>query len=178
MSSASPDVDAVVIGAGFSGLYMLHRLRDTMGLTVRVFETGGGVGGTWYWNRYPGARCDSDSYVYCYSFDEQLWQEWEWSERYPESPEIRSYLEHVAQRYDLTKDITFDTRVTAATFDEGSNAWTVTTDGGETVTARYLITGVGALSSSSIPAFPGLDSYTGATYHTGHWPPEGVDFTG
>ncbi len=178
MSSASPDVDAVVIGAGFSGLYMLHRLRDTMGLAVRVIEAGGGVGGTWYWNRYPGARSDSDSYVYCYSFDEQLWQDWEWSERYPESPEIRSYLEHVTQRFDLAKDITFDTRVTGATFDESANAWTITTDGGETVTARYLITGVGALSSSSIPAFPGLDSYTGATYHTGHWPHEGVDFTG
>lgn len=178
MSHAENTVDAVVIGAGFSGLYMLHRLRDRMGLAVRVFEAGGGVGGTWYWNRYPGARSDSDSYVYCYSFDEQLWQDWEWSERYPEQHEIRAYLEHVAQRYDLHRDITFDTRVTAAAFDEASNLWTVTTDTGETVTARYVITGVGALSSSNIPPFEGLDSFTGDTFHTGHWPHEGVDLTG
>jgi cation diffusion facilitator CzcD-associated flavoprotein CzcO len=171
-------VDAVVIGAGFSGLYMLKKLRDDLGLSVRVFETGDGVGGTWYWNRYPGARSDSDSYVYGYTFDEQLWREWEWSERYPEQHEIRAYLEHVAERFDLTKDITFGTRVTGATFDEDANRWTVTTDGDETVTAQYLITGVGALSSSNIPDFPGLDSYTGETYHTGHWPHEGVDFTG
>jgi cyclohexanone monooxygenase len=174
----SGTVDAVVIGAGFSGLYMLHKLRDDMGLHVRVFETGGGVGGTWYWNRYPGARSDSDSYIYGYTFDEQLWQDWEWSERYPEQHEIRAYLEHVAKRFDLYRDITFDARVTAATFDEGSNRWTVTTDGGESVTASYLITGVGALSASNIPDFPGRDSYQGETYHTGHWPHEGVDFTG
>jgi cation diffusion facilitator CzcD-associated flavoprotein CzcO len=175
---SSTDVDAVVIGAGFSGLYALHRLRNQMGLRVQVFETGSGVGGTWYWNRYPGARSDSDSYIYCYSFDEELWQEWEWSERYPEQHEIRAYLEHVAERYDLTRDIRFSTRVTGATFDETTNAWTVTTDGGDTVTARYLITGVGALSASNIPEFAGRDSFAGETYHTGHWPHEGVDFTG
>src|SRR5690348_11899721 len=122
------EFDAVVVGAGISGLYMLHKLRDDLGLRVRVYETGGGVGGTWYWNRYSGARCDSDSYIYCYSFDKDLWQEWEWSERYPEAPEIRSYLEHVTGRFDLAKDIQFHTKVTAATFDESGNRWTVTTD--------------------------------------------------
>jgi cation diffusion facilitator CzcD-associated flavoprotein CzcO len=172
------DTDAVVIGAGFSGLYMLHRLRDMMGLSVRVFEAGGGVGGTWYWNRYPGARCDSDSYIYCYSFDEDLWQEWQWSERYPEQPEIRAYLEHVAERFDLKRDITFNTAVAAAAYDEAAGTWTVTTEGGEQVTTRFLITGVGALSASNTPKFAGIDSFGGASYHTGHWPHEGVDFTG
>jgi cation diffusion facilitator CzcD-associated flavoprotein CzcO len=181
--SSHTDVDAVIIGAGFSGLYMLHRLRDTMGLTARVFEAGGGVGGTWYWNRYPGARSDSDSYIYGFTFDEDLWQDWEWSERYPEHHEIRAYLEHVAERYDLNRDITFDTRVTAATFDEDGGTWTVTTrsgttDSGESVTARYVITGVGALSVSNTPEFPGLESFRGETYHTGHWPHDEVDFTG
>ncbi len=170
------ELDAVVIGAGFSGLYMLHKLRDEQGLSVRVFETGGGVGGTWYWNRYPGARSDSDSYVYGFTFDEDLWREWEWSERYPEQHEIRAYLEHVAERFDLTKDITFNTRVASAVHDDG--AWTVTTDAGETVRARYLITAVGALSASNTPAFEGRDSFRGETYHTGHWPHERVDFTG
>ena len=177
--AARPDpVDAVIVGAGFSGLYMLHRLRDTLGLTARVFETGGGVGGTWYWNRYPGARSDSDSYVYGFTFDEDLWQDWEWTERYPEQHEIRAYLEHVAERFDLHRDITFGTRVTGATFDEDTETWTVVTDTGESVTARFVITGVGALSVSNTPSFPGLDSFRGATYHTGHWPHEKVDFTG
>ena len=178
MTAPASTCDAVVIGAGFSGLYTLHKLRDGLGLTVRVFEGGGGVGGTWYWNRYPGARSDSDSYIYGFTFDEELWQEWEWSERYPESPEIRGYLEHVAQRYDLTRDITFDTRVTALTFDENTDTWTVTTDSGETVTARYVVAGVGSLSVSNTPRFPGADSFAGASHHTGHWPHEGVDFTG
>ena len=177
-SQSGTDVDAVIIGAGFSGLYMLHRLRDTMGLTARVFETGGGVGGTWYWNRYPGARSDSDSYVYGFTFDEDLWQEWEWSERYPEQHEIRAYLEHVARRFDLYRDITFNTTIAGATFDEDTDTWTVTTDSGESVTARYVITGVGALSASNTPKFPGLDSFRGDTYHTGHWPHGRVDFTG
>ncbi len=178
MADDTGTVDAVVIGAGFSGLYMLHKLRNEMGLKVRVFEAGGGVGGTWYWNRYPGARSDSDSYVYGFTFDEKLWREWEWSERYPEQHEIRAYLEHVAERFDLTRDITFDTRVTGATFDEATNTWSVTTDTGETVVARYVITAVGALSSSNTPPFPGIDSFRGETFHTGLWPHEGVDFTG
>jgi len=177
-SRPAVDVEAVVIGAGFSGLYMLHRLRNVMGLTVRLFEVGDGVGGTWYWNRYPGARSDSDSYVYCYSFDEDLLQKWTWSERYPEQHEIRAYLEHVAERFDLNRDITLGTRVTAAAFDEETGTWTVRTDTGEAVRTRYLITGVGALSASNIPDFPGIDSFRGDSYHTGQWPHEGVDFTG
>ena len=177
-SRPAVDVEAVVIGAGFSGLYMLHRLRNVMGLTVRLFEAGDGVGGTWYWNRYPGARSDSDSYVYCYSFDEDLLQKWTWSERYPEQHEIRAYLEHVAERFDLNRDITLGTRVTAAAFDEETGTWTVRTDTGEVVRTRYLITGVGALSASNIPDFPGIDSFRGDSYHTGQWPHEGVDFTG
>jgi len=177
-ATRSAGVDAVVIGAGFSGLYMLHRLRDMMGLSVRVFEAGGGVGGTWYWNRYPGARCDSDSYIYCYSFDEDLWREWEWSERYPEQYEIQAYLEHVAERFGLKRDITFNAAVTAAAFDEAAGTWTVTTEAGEQVTARFLITGVGALSASNTPKFAGIDSFRGASYHTGRWPHEEVDFTG
>jgi cation diffusion facilitator CzcD-associated flavoprotein CzcO len=137
------DADAVVIGAGFSGLYMLHRLRDLMGLSVRVFEAGDGVGGTWYWNRYPGARCDSDSYIYCYSFDEDLWREWEWSERYPEQPEILAYLEHVAARFDLNRDITFGTSVTAADFDEAA---------GTRQLRRHLLQRRGQREGQGVPA--------------------------
>jgi cyclohexanone monooxygenase len=176
--SRTGDVDAVIIGAGFSGLYMLHKLRNEMGLTARVFEAGDGVGGTWYWNRYPGARSDSDSYVYGFTFDEELWREWQWSERYPEQHEIRAYLEHVADRYDLNRDIAFHTRVESATFDEATNSWTVVTDTGETVTASYVITAVGALSVSHTPPFRGIDSFRGESYHTGEWPHERVDFTG
>src|SRR5271170_5207840 len=140
MSGETQDFDAVVIGAGFSGMHMLKSLRDKLGLKVRVYEAGGTVGGTWYWNRYPGARCESESYIYCFTWDKQLLQGWEWSERYPEQPEILRYLEHVAQRHDLKRDIQFGTRVTAGEFDEETNLWTVHTDKGEPVTARYLIT--------------------------------------
>ncbi len=176
-TARSSELDAVVIGAGFSGLYMLHRLRNEMGLSVRVYEAGGGVGGTWYWNRYPGARSDSDSYLYCYSFDDDLLQEWEWSERYPEQHEIRAYLEHVTERFDLEKDIQFETRVTAASFDEVTDTWSVTTDKGDTVTAPFVISAVGALSEANVPRFAGVDSFRGASYHTGRWPHEDVDFT-
>jgi cation diffusion facilitator CzcD-associated flavoprotein CzcO len=172
------DVDAVVIGAGFSGLYMTYSLRDVLGLQVRVFEAGDSVGGTWYWNRYPGARCDSESYIYCFSFDRQLMQEWDWSGKYPEQPEILRYLEHVAERFDLRRSITFDTRVEAAHFDEATSRWRVRTDSGEEVTARFLITAVGCLSTGQVPDFPGRDSFTGEAYHTGSWPHEGVDFAG
>ena len=172
------DFDAVIVGAGFSGLYMLHRLRNEMGLSARVYEEGDGVGGTWYWNRYPGARSDSDSYIYSYSFDKELWQEWEWSERYPEQHEIRSYLEHVTDRYDLRRDIQLSTRVTEATFDEEKKVWEVRTDSGDVVTARYFIAAVGALSSATRPDIPGRDAFEGEWYHTGLWPHEGVDFTG
>jgi cation diffusion facilitator CzcD-associated flavoprotein CzcO len=177
-AARSSEFDAVVIGAGFSGLYMLHRLRNEMGLSVRVYEAGGGVGGTWYWNRYPGARSDSDSYIYCYSFDDDLLQEWEWSERYPEQHEIQAYLEHVTERFDLEKDIQFETRVTAAGFDDATNTWSVTTDKGDTVTARFVISAVGALSVANMPRFAGVDSFRGASYHAGRWPHEDVDFTG
>jgi cation diffusion facilitator CzcD-associated flavoprotein CzcO len=176
--TASTDVDAVIIGAGFSGLYMLHKLRNQMGMRARVIEAAGGVGGTWYWNRYPGARSDSDSYVYGFTFDKALWREWQWSERYPEQHEILAYLEHVADRYDLRRDITFDTRVESATFDEVGNLWTVTTGSGETVTARFVITAVGALSVSHTPPLPGIDAFRGDSYHTGRWPHDKVDFTG
>ena len=142
----SPDVEAIIIGAGFGGLSLIHRLRNEMGLSVQGFETGGGVGGTWYWNRYPGCRCDSDSYVYCYSFDRALLQQWQWSERYPEQHEILKYLNHVADRFDLRRDIKFDTRVTEASFDEATNLWLVRTDKGRRCLTAYLITAVGCLS--------------------------------
>lgn len=180
MSTQQPatDLDAVVIGAGFSGLYALHRLRNELGLSVRVFEAGDGVGGTWYWNRYPGARCDSEAYVYGFFFDEKLWQEWEWSERYPRQPEVLRYLEHVAERFDLNRDIQFDTRVAEAVFDEATDTWTVRCEDGRSVTARYLITGVGCLSAWYTPPFPGRESFAGEIYYTGLWPHEPVDLTG
>ena len=178
MASATQSYDAVVIGAGFSGMHTLKSLRDKLGLKVRVYEAGETVGGTWYWNRYPGARCDSDSYVYCFTWDKQLLQEWEWSERYPEQPEILRYLEHVAARHDLKRDMQFNTRVTGAEFDEGANLWRVRTDKGEEATARYLITAVGTLSATNIPPVEGLERFGGKWYHTSQFPRGGVDFTG
>lgn len=171
------DVDVVVIGAGFSGLYQLHRLRQA-GFTARVLEAGSGVGGTWYWNRYPGARCDISSLEYSYGFDEDLEQEWEWSERYATQAEILRYLEHVADRFDLRRDIQLDTRVTAATFDEGSTTWTVETEAGEQLRSRFVIAATGCLSSANVPEIPGRDDFQGEWYHTGRWPHDGVDFTG
>ncbi|TDD86735.1 NAD(P)/FAD-dependent oxidoreductase [Saccharopolyspora karakumensis] len=167
-------LDAIVIGAGFSGLYMLHRLRG-LGMSAVVLEAGDGVGGTWYWNRYPGARCDSESYYYSFSFDDDLQQEWRWSERYPRQPEILAYLNHVADRFDLRRDIRFGARVTAASFDDG---WTVLTERGDELSARFLISAVGCLSSANVPEIPGLDGFAGEWYHTGRWPHEDVDFTG
>jgi cation diffusion facilitator CzcD-associated flavoprotein CzcO len=178
MNHAMTALDAVVIGAGFSGMHMLKSLRDRLGLRVRVYEAGETVGGTWYWNRYPGARCDSDSYIYCFTWDRQLLQDWEWSERYPEQPEILRYLEHVAKRHDLKRDIQFNTRVTGAEFDETNNLWTVHTDKGDTITAHWLITAVGTLSTRNIPSFKGLESFRGQWYHTSQFPKGGVDFTG
>lgn len=173
------DVDAVVIGAGFSGLYMLRRLRD-LGLSARAFEAGSDVGGTWYWNRYPGARSDSDSTVYCFSdrFDEQMLAEWEWTERYPAQPEILRYLQWVSDRQDLRKDITFDTTVTTAHYDETRHRWQITTDGEETVSARYFIPALGPLSKPNIPSLPGLDTFEGLSFHTSEAPHEGVDYRG
>ncbi len=177
-SNATQDVDAVVIGAGFAGLYMNYRLRDQLGMTVQAFEAGDDVGGTWYWNRYPGARCDSESYMYCFSFDKQLMQEWEWSGKYPEQPEILRYLNHVADRFDLRRNIKFNTRVTAAHFNEATSRWDVTTDQGDSLTAKFLITAIGCLSSGQVPNIPGRDTFAGESYHTGAWPHTGVDFTG
>jgi cation diffusion facilitator CzcD-associated flavoprotein CzcO len=173
-----PDFDAVVIGAGFFGLGMLRRPRDVMGLSVQVYESGSGVGGTWFWNRYPGARCDSESYIYCFTFSRELLQDWTWSGKYPEQPEILSYLEHVADRFDLRRNIQFNTRVTEATFREDSNLWEIVTDQGDHVTASYLITAIGCISTGNIPEIKGLESFQGDWYHTGAWPHEPVDFTG
>ena len=169
----------MVVGAGFAGLYMLHRLRE-LGFSARVYEAGGGVGGTWYWNRYPGARCDIESMEYSFQFSPELQQEWEWSERYAGQPEILRYLNHVADRFDLWRDIVFDTRVVAATFDETRSLWSICTDGHseQQVTARFLIMATGCLSSARIPDFEGIERFAGATYHTGRWPHEPVDFTG
>jgi cation diffusion facilitator CzcD-associated flavoprotein CzcO len=178
MPDSTQSFDAVVIGAGFSGLYMLKALRDQLGLNIRVYEAGDTVGGTWYWNRYPGARCDSDSYIYCYTWDKQLLQDWEWSERYPEQPEILRYLEHVAARHDLKRDIQFNTRVVGGEFDEKANLWRVRTDKGDEVTAQYLIAAVGSLSDTNMPPFKGLERFKGKWYHTSRFPKDGVDFTG
>ena len=177
-SAATSSYDALVIGAGFSGLYQLLCLRDRLGLSVKVLEQGDGLGGTWYWNRYPGARCDSESHSYCYSFSDELMREWEWSERYPGPPEILRYLNHVADRFDLKRDIRFNTRVTAAHYDSAANRWRVSTAAGEQLTAQFLITAVGCLSTANIPNIPGLESFAGQWHHTGQWPHEGVDFTG
>ena len=177
-SNVTEEVDAVVIGAGFAGLGMNRRLRDEMGLSVRVFEAGNDVGGTWYWNRYPGARCDSESFLYCLTFDKQLMQDWEWSGKYPEQPEILRYLGHVADRYNLRSNMTFNTRVTSAHWSDLTNRWTVGTDQGDSVSCKWLVTGIGCLSSTQKPKITGQDSFAGPSYHTGEWPHEGVDFTG
>jgi cyclohexanone monooxygenase len=173
--------DAVVVGAGFAGLYLLHRLRG-LGLSVRVYEQGDGVGGTWYWNRYPGARCDVESMQYSYSFSDELQQQWDWSERYAPQPEILKYANHVADRFNLRPDITFNARVTQAAFDETTDLWSVTTTDGDsatsTVTASYVILATGCLSNARMPDIKGLKEFKGEVYHTGHWPHEPVDFTG
>ncbi len=170
------DYDVVVVGAGFSGLYMLHRLRDELGLSVKVVEKADDVGGTWYWNRYPGARCDSESHIYCYSFNDEILEEWEWSERYPEQPEVLEYLQFVADELDLRKDIDFETEVTSAAFDEEAGTWTVSTDDGDAVTSQYFVTAVGCLSEPYVPDFEALDDFEGEMYHTGKWPHDPVDF--
>lgn len=174
---AALTVDAIVIGAGFGGLRTLYELRQ-LGLSVRVIEAASDVGGTWYWNRYPGARTDSESWVYSFSFSKELQDEWDWPERFPTQPQVLAYLRHVADRFDMRKDIQFDTRVRSAVYNESSNDWTVTTDDGETATCKYLITAAGVLSLPYRPPFPGLDRFEGEWHVTGRWPASGVDLTG
>jgi cyclohexanone monooxygenase len=177
----SPEVDAVfdavIVGAGFAGMYMLHRLRG-LGFTARVYEAGGGVGGTWYWNRYPGARCDVESMQYSFSFSEDLDQQWDWSEKYAPQPEILAYANHVADRFGLRQHIAFETRVTAASFDDLAKCWRIETDRGDRVAAKFCIMAVGCLSAANHVPFRGREDFRGALYHTGEWPHEGVDFTG
>jgi cation diffusion facilitator CzcD-associated flavoprotein CzcO len=180
MSEAAAPVrtlDALIVGAGFAGLYQLLRLRRA-GFTAQVIEAGDNVGGTWYWNRYPGARCDIESLEYQYGFDEALAHEWQWSERYATQPEILRYINWVADRFDLREDVRFETRVTSAHFNEATNRWLVTTDRGDSYSARFCIMATGCLSAARVPDFKGLDSYKGEWYHTGEWPHEGVDFAG
>jgi cyclohexanone monooxygenase len=174
---SGPELDVAVVGAGFAGLYALHRLRG-LGLGVRVFEAGAGVGGTWYWNRYPGARCDVESLEYSYQFSEELQQEWQWSERYATQAEILRYIEHVADRFDLRRDVQLEARVRSAVFDERARRWAVTLADGSRVFARFCIMATGCLSSANVPDFEGQGEFAGETHHTGRWPQAGVDFTG
>ena len=169
--------EIAIIGAGFAGMYLLHRLRG-MGVPAQVLEAGSGVGGTWYWNRYPGARCDIESIQYSYQFDDALQQEWDWTERYATQPEILKYAEHVADRYDLRRDIRFNTRVRAATYDETAGEWTLEAEDGTTFTARICVMATGCLSVPNRPNIKGLERFAGPTYQTGEWPHDPVDFTG
>ena len=171
------DFDAVIVGAGFAGLYAVHRLRQ-LGLRVRAYERGGGVGGTWYWNKYPGCRCDLESIWYSYSFSEELQQEWNWSQRYAAQPEILAYLNHVADRFDLRRDIQLETTVTGMVYDEDACTWSVELDGAMTVTASYAVMATGVLANGIVPDIPGIDDFDGQTIHTGSWPEEGVELTG
>jgi cyclohexanone monooxygenase len=170
-------LDVAIVGGGLAGLYAIHRLR-CLGLKVRAYEAGSGVGGTWFWNRYPGARCDVESLEYSYSFDEQLQQDWKWPERYGTQPEILKYINHVADRFDLRRDVQLNTRIKKATFDGKENRWTLETDKGETIIARYCVMAAGNLSTPRVPDFQGLGDYKGRWYHSGLWPHEGVDFSG
>ena len=172
------EIDALVIGAGFAGLYQLHTLRNRLGLSAKLLEAGGDLGGTWYWNRYPGARCDSESHAYRYFFSRELNEAWECSERYPGPPEILKYLGQVAERFDLRRDMRFGCRVVSAHYDEKANRWAVETDAGERYVVTYLVAAVGCLSSANVPKIPGLSDFSGKWYHTGNWPHESVDLGG
>ncbi len=174
---APRQLDVAIVGGGLAGLYAIHRLRG-MGLRVRAYEAGSGVGGTWFWNRYPGARCDVESLEYSYSFSDELQQEWKWPERYGTQPEILKYINHVADRFDLRRDVQLDTRIKSALFDSKSSEWTLKTDSGEEVRARYCVMAAGNLSTPRVPDFKGIHDFKGKWYHTGLWPHEGVDFTG
>ena len=169
--------DAVIVGAGFAGMYMLHKLRG-LGLSARVYEAGDGLGGTWHWNRYPGARVDIESQEYGFSFDAELDREWQWSERYATQPELLRYVNHVADRFDLHRDIQLDTRVTSAHFDEATNEWRVVTDQGDDVRARFCIMATGCLSTPKEIDLEGIADFGGAVYKTFAWPRDGVDFSG
>ncbi|WP_218008956.1 flavin-containing monooxygenase [Nocardia jiangxiensis] len=175
--AAALDFDAIVVGAGFAGIRTLYELRE-LGLRVRVVESGSDVGGTWFWNRYPGARTDSESWVYAFRFSTEVLNEWSWSERYPTQPEVHRYLSYVTEKFDLRKDMQFNTQLVAATFDEDSETWLATTDAGETYRTRFLLTGLGHQSHPYRPPFPNLDSFQGKWYQSARWPHEPVDFTG
>ena len=176
-SAPAAHYDAIIIGAGISGMYQLYRLRQ-LGLSVRVFETGDGVGGTWYWNRYPGARFDSESWSYGYSFSEELLEEWEWSENFSAQPETLRYCNFVADKLDLRRDIQFDSRVTRAVYDDADNCWEIELENGGRARARFLISAIGPLSAPTMPNIEGTDSFQGEAFHTGTWPHEPVDFSG
>lgn len=170
-------LDVAIVGGGLAGLYAIHRLRG-LGLKVRAYEAGSGIGGTWFWNRYPGARCDVESLEYSYSFSNELQQEWKWPERYGTQPEILRYINHVADRFDLRRDVQLNTRIKVATFDSKANEWTLRTEDGEEIRARYCVMAAGNLSTPRVPDFKGIQSFKGKWYHSGLWPHEGVDFTG
>ena len=168
------DFDAIIIGAGFSGLYQLYKLRDELGISAHIFEAAEDVGGTWYWNRYPGARCDSESHTYCYYFSDELLQKWEWSERYPGQVEILKYLNFATDHLKLRSDISFNNKITNMDFLEDENIWLVRSDSGKTYKTRYVINAVGCLSSANKPNIPGIVNFNGDIYHTGEWPHEEV----
>ena len=171
------EIDVAVVGAGLSGVYLLHKFRE-MGLTTQVIEAGSDVGGTWYWNRYPGARCDTESMFYIYSWPKEVLHEWSWSSRYPDQNEIQGYIRHVVDTFDLERDIQFDTRVTDAVFDEATTRWRVSTDTGETLSARFCVMAIGCISEPNVPDLPGVEKFEGERYHTARWPDEPVDFEG
>jgi cation diffusion facilitator CzcD-associated flavoprotein CzcO len=176
-SSPVGDYDVLIIGAGMSGMYQLLRLRE-LGFKVHVLEAGTGVGGTWYWNRYPGARFDSESYSYAFSFSKELLDEWDWSEHFAGQPETLRYLNHVADKFDLRKDITFRSRVSAAHYDDATRSWTISVKDGPSYRSRFLVTAIGPLSAPTMPTIPGVDSFKGRSFHTGLWPHEDVRFEG
>jgi cyclohexanone monooxygenase len=172
------DYDAVVVGAGFAGIYMVYKLRDELGLSVKGLEQASDVGGTWYHNKYPGARCDSDSWLYCYDWSDEVQEEWEWTERYPHQPEIQEYISFVADTHDLKKDFEFDTEVTSATYDEESGTWRIETADGESYTTHFFVPAVGNLSEPYVPDFDGLEDFGGVWHHTSNWPESGIDMEG
>ena len=171
------DFDAIIIGAGFSGLYQLYKLRDEIGLSVKIFEAADNVGGSWYWNRYPGARCDSESHTYCYYFSEKLLKKWEWSERYPGQAEIFEYLNFVTDTLRLRNNIRFNSRITKSEFLESEKIWLVTDNSGKQYRSKYVINAVGCLSTANKPDIPGIKKFNGKIYHTGEWPHEEISFS-